>query len=532
MNTVKLTNFIAVMFGLFSVPYAIFVTVAGFYFLSAVLVIYIASMAAILFINFFGHHKTAKFLCLIYTNIMIYLFGIILGSESGVHWILISTVITPSILFSYKNKVELFLSIICQIIPVAAFFIYNSNYHIASYSISNTTGMYLQNGSIIILIAALATQILYLVYTVNKNEQRLRQAMAEITTYKNALDSVAIVAFTDKAGNITEVNENFCNISGYQRHELIGKNHRILKSGLHTEKLYENLWQTISSGKIWREEMCNTTKDGKIYWVDTSIVPNMDENGNVDKYFSIRFDITDKKIAEEQLQNSAKMSSLGEMASGVAHEINTPLTVIQLKIDQLSDLLADQDSMSSAEKAQKVIEDIDATVKRISKIIQGLRVFARDSKNDSMVNYPVNNIVQETLDLCHERMKQKGITVDFTHTKEVKIMCRPTEISQVLLNLLNNSVDAIENLSERWIKINIDVLAGKLELSVIDSGKGLSKEINAKIMQPFFTTKEVGKGTGLGLSISRGIVKSHSGDLFTDSYCENTKFVIRLPCQS
>lgn len=131
---------------------------------------------------------------------------------------------------------------------------------------------------------------------------------------------------------------------------------------------------------------------------------------------------------------------------------------------------------------------------------------------------------------CRERFKHHGIELSLeSTTSEFAVECRPTQISQAILNLLNNAFDAVENLAEKWVRVSVKDMGVALTVAVTDSGKGIPKNIRNKILQPFFTTKEVGKGTGLGLSISRGIVAGHGGQLFIDASAPNTSFVIRLP---
>lgn len=237
-------------------------------------------------------------------------------------------------------------------------------------------------------------------------------------------------------------------------------------------------------------------------------------------------------INDQQLSllNASKMSALGEMAGGIAHEINTPLAIISMKVEQLKDSIDENEF--EIEDLNRALEVIKRTTNRIAKIVSGLRFFARDGSELPVVTVNLDSIIEETLSFCSEKMRLERImlTVNRRYINEsVLIDCRSVEISQVLLNLLNNSSDAINPLPEKWIQLNIIENSDTVEINVIDSGLGIPKELQNKIMQPFFTTKEVGKGTGLGLSISRGIIDSHSGKFFIDTECVNTKFVIILP---
>jgi PAS domain S-box-containing protein len=145
-----------------------------------------------------------------------------------------------------------------------------------------------------------------------------------------AISEVAIIAYTDKQGRITFANKNFCEISGYERSELINKDHRILNSGHHSSEFFKEMYQALSHGKIWRAEICNKSKNGNYYWVDSQVFPIINEEKTITGYASIRFDITEKKKLQSSLFQLEKLALLGEISAVVAHEINNPLTVIEL----------------------------------------------------------------------------------------------------------------------------------------------------------------------------------------------------------
>lgn len=234
---------------------------------------------------------------------------------------------------------------------------------------------------------------------------------------------------------------------------------------------------------------------------------------------------------QELLVVSSKMSSLGEMAGGIAHEINTPLAVIGLRAGLLEQTAQSKDFEQNGRKT--VAEStaiILKTTARIAKTIAGLRAFARDGTSDPFQESDVRVVIQDSIDLCGEKFRDKGINLQvIMPEEELLFSCRATQISQVILNLLSNSYDATAELDERWIKVEARDLGQNIEISVTDSGKGIPASIRSKITQPFFTTKDVDKGTGLGLSISRGIILDHQGRFYLDEEHTNTRFVIVLP---
>lgn len=238
--------------------------------------------------------------------------------------------------------------------------------------------------------------------------------------------------------------------------------------------------------------------------------------------------IESEKMLQQILVSTSKFVATGEMAASIAHEINTPLTAIVLNAEMIS-ILNNSLPQPSAEIAKRalVINDVGH---RISKIIDGLRGFSRDASEDKHQTFQIKDLIAITLDLCNEKFKNHGVQlVIMPEFLEVSVNGKMIQLSQTLLNLLNNSFDAIENLDNKWVRITAKVKHQNLELCVTDSGSGIPKEIAEKIFQPFFTMKDVGKGTGLGLSISNRIVREHGGTLTYDSESENTRFVIRLP---
>lgn len=172
---------------------------------------------------------------------------------------------------------------------------------------------------------------------------------------------------------------------------------------------------------------------------------------------------------------------------------------------------------------------IQSTVDRISKIIKGLRHFARDSSNEPLEQIKLEELIVSTIGLCSERFSQNKIDFIVKDIPNITLNCRSIQISQVLLNLLNNAFDAIEALSEKKIILPFRLIEGFIEIVVTDNGPGIPFAVQEKIMEPFFSTKPVGKGMGLGLSISRGIIEEHHGRLYFSSSPGQTQFVMKLP---
>jgi signal transduction histidine kinase len=249
----------------------------------------------------------------------------------------------------------------------------------------------------------------------------------------------------------------------------------------------------------------------------------------------VGIDVQAKKDADaeieaqrKKLETSAKLAALGEMAGGVAHEINNPIFVILSRVQLLEISL--QKSPEILERLKPHLEAILTTCDRVVRIVRGLKILSRDSESEKFEHISLRTTIEQTLELSAARLRQSGARLDLSlppHDCLVEAM--PVQLSQVILNLLNNACDAVEGTSSPWIRIEIEYTEKEVEIAVSDSGPGVPQGIRAKIMEPFFTTKPVGKGTGLGLSISLGIVKTHHGELIYDESAPHTRFVVRLP---
>lgn len=232
------------------------------------------------------------------------------------------------------------------------------------------------------------------------------------------------------------------------------------------------------------------------------------------------------KNHQRQLLSSNRLATLGEFSTGLAHEINNPLAIIVGKTDILIGMIQDQnyDPVQFCNELTK----IHSNSLRISKIIRGLKIFSRDGELDPLELVSLNQILNDATAITADQLKSKNITFRIIPFLDLQIHCRPNQITQVMLNLISNAIDAIESQVSPWIQIEVRVGA-EVDIFVTDSGSGIAPETVKKMMDPFFTTKSAHKGTGLGLSISYGIVKDHNGLLYYNQNSTNTQFVIRLP---
>jgi signal transduction histidine kinase len=307
---------------------------------------------------------------------------------------------------------------------------------------------------------------------------------------------------------------------------------RLMESPEFAERL-KHFERSPSESRTDFEAIIHRPSGNCVYWF--LLVKMEGASPGIEEVIVVALDVQAKKEAEAQiesqrlkLQTSARLAALGEMAGGVAHEINNPIFVISSRVQLM--LLKLQKNSEDEKFLKPHFEAILETCDRIVKIVRGLQVVSRSSENETFEKASVCAILQQTLDLCTPRISRTGARIELgVVPHECTAELRPVQISQVLLNLLNNAFDAIEGTLSPWIRVEVKSEPAEFEISITDSGKGIPQEIRSRVMDPFFTTKSPGRGTGLGLSISLGIIKSHHGDMFLDESCPNTRFVIRLP---
>ncbi len=239
-------------------------------------------------------------------------------------------------------------------------------------------------------------------------------------------------------------------------------------------------------------------------------------------------DMREQKKTQMHLMHTNKMVSLGEMASGIAHEINNPLTVV---MGQLTLLRKHIERLEGDQNKIETLSDkIYTNFERITKIVKSLQTMSRNSVKAPKEDVKISAILNGVKDLSSQRLDMKNVNFSVEgDSPEMVINCRETEILQVLLNLVNNSVDSIEDLEDRWVKIIIKDLNKKVAISVMDAGSGIDLAMQIRLFEPFYTTKSIGKGTGLGLSISKSLIEAHEGSLEYDTSYQNTCFTLMLP---
>lgn len=241
-------------------------------------------------------------------------------------------------------------------------------------------------------------------------------------------------------------------------------------------------------------------------------------------------------ISQQKLAvfGTARMASLGEMATSMAHEINNPLSIIHAEAESITDRIQGV-ALPEPVKAdvERSVNSITETVQRISRILRALQTFSKADDKEDPRSVPVQEIFEHVVALCSGRLKNDGVDLIVRpFARDISLEARPNQIVQSLLNLVDNAVHATAGLPERWIEFEVFEDPKNVYISVRDSGKGIPPEIRSRIMEPFFTTRDIGSGLGLGLSVARGCITAHGGSLRLDEGDPRTRFVLTLPKRS
>jgi len=347
----------------------------------------------------------------------------------------------------------------------------------------------------------------------------------------------AIVVATSE-GRIVVVNLQTEKIFGYRRDELLGQDVELLVPDRFRGRHPEHRRSFACEGRVRPMGiglgLFGQRKDGSEFPVEISLSPLQTDQGVL--ICSVIRDITSRKELEAQLEasraqivSSARLSALGMMAGGVAHEINNPLGIIHAYASNLLEMAREGELSAPAVEATsaRIIE----TAERIASIVKSLRHISRQGDEDPVRPAALKALIEQVLELSRERFRLHTICLTCPDIDpQLQVPCREVQIAQVLLNLLQNAFDAVADTSgERWVEVNVSQGKDSVVIAVSDSGAGIPVAIRSRVMEPFFTTKPVGEGTGLGLSLSRSIARGHGGDLTFSEQDGHTCFSLILP---
>ncbi len=368
---------------------------------------------------------------------------------------------------------------------------------------------------------------LSMVIVLNRQSQELAEKVAELDYQRRALDEHAIVSETDVDGVITYVNEKFCAISEYSREELIGANHRIVRSSEHSREFYREMWETIKSGRPWHGEIKNMKKSGAYYWVYSTIVPFLNTDGAPFKFVAIRTDITAEKEKEEELRIANQITeqanrTKSEFLATMSHEIRTPMNGILGMVGNLMDSGLTREQLDQLE----VIKDSSDTLMRLLNDILDLSKIEAGRMELEYDDFSLSGLLEATAALWLPRAGAKEIDFKIRNLVRGEDVFRgdSMRIRQVLQNLISN---ALKFTHRGTITVYVTLVPRReaggqaLHVEVRDTGIGIDEPGKAKLFSPFSQadqsmTRQFG-GTGLGLSISKKIVEMHGGRIGVES---------------
>ncbi len=357
-------------------------------------------------------------------------------------------------------------------------------------------------------------------YIESNNEKK--EALENLAEQQFALDQHANVSITDIKGRITFINNRFCEISGYSSEELLGRSHHLIKSGYHDKKFYTALYQEISAGNVWQGEFCNRAKDGHLFWVDTTIVPFLDEAGKPKSYISIRTDITAKKMGEFALKEALEAAESANIAkseflANMSHEIRTPMNGV---IGMTNLLLDTPLSSHQLQQALTIKRSGESLLTIINDILDFSKIEA-GKLNLELIDFDLDAMLDDLAHTLIFRSEEKGLSLHCPSNPKENRWYRGDEgrIRQILINLLGNAIKFTEqghiDLSYQSSKSE----QGKTQLlfTITDTGIGLSDKQQEALFDRFTqadgsTTRKFG-GTGLGLSISKQLVEMMGGEI-------------------
>lgn len=316
------------------------------------------------------------------------------------------------------------------------------------------------------------------------------------------------------------VNKTFCNVFNKLEEEFIGE-----EIGSHTNqpflrKFSEDLFNHSDISHSIEVESDIEDEVKKFYLVGTKF------NGGKEAII-MGLDVTEISQLKQSVALMERLSSLGEMVAGIVHEINNPLTVVKNRAMMIPKYLDKGNHQKIVDSSQTISDTCDKMVK----IIEGIKTFVRQGHRDPYSEAFVFDVMDEAKLLLETKLREADVKLELPSERDgVLIFGNQTQIYQVFINLISNSIDAIRDQGERWIKVSIDHESdGYVAIRFKDSGRGIPKEIQKRIFESFYTTKSQGKGTGLGLSLCKKIIEDHGGELLLDDSDQNTCFVISLP---
>lgn len=356
-----------------------------------------------------------------------------------------------------------------------------------------------------------------------RTQEQLQASFKEINDLKAALDEHAIVAITDPQGKISYVNDKFCAISKYSREELLGQDHRIINSGHHSKEFIANLWRTIGQGRVWKGEIKNKAKDGSYYWVDTTIVPFLNDEGKPRQYVAIRADITERKQVEAKIQElnvaleqrvAERTAELEAFSYSISHDLRAPLRAM----GGFARMLQEDHAAQLPPEAQQKLERIHVNALRMGQLIDGLLTFSRLSLQPlNKRNVSPASIAQRALEELQPEQSIRRAQISVAELPDCQ--ADATLLQQVFVNLLSNALKYTRDRDPAVIEIGSRQDEGTCVYFIRDNGAGFEMEYSNKLFGVFqrLHRPEQFEGTGVGLAIVQRIVHRHGGRIWAEA---------------
>jgi PAS domain S-box-containing protein len=360
-------------------------------------------------------------------------------------------------------------------------------------------------------------------------EQEIAQRR-EIEKHLNLIDKYIITSSTDLKGKITATSEAFCKISGYEQSELIGQHHNIVRHEDMPTSIYSDMWSSLQNNNTWQGELKNKTKNGDYYGVDATISPLFNAQNEKIGYTAIRHIITSKKDLEESQEiivSQSRLSAMGEILSVVSHHWRQPLTILSVGLQKLRLMIElDQDKSD----LDKKFNDLDVNLQALSNTINDFQRFLDPKSSNELIS--IDEIITSSIYVNNMNFEKNEISIDYNIETSISELILSSQLKQVILNILKNSLESLlqSDITDKKIAIDVLKFQNSINITIDDNGIGISNENINKVFEPYFSTKDELNGKGLGLYVSKIIVENTLNGTIQIANCnEGVRINIIIP---
>ncbi|HAA11597.1 MAG TPA: hypothetical protein DCE41_07815 [Cytophagales bacterium] len=354
-------------------------------------------------------------------------------------------------------------------------------------------------------------------------EEKLKQTVYELNFQKSALDISAYVSISDRDGIITYVNDRLCQISGYRHDELVGQSHSLFNSHYHPNSYWDEMYSRLRTGEVWHGEMKNRDKNGDSFWADTYIVPFKNAKGEITQYVSIRFDVTQRKLMEEDLK--AKNFELDSFVYHTSHDLRAPLTSI---LGLVNIILMEEDK----ENIMDYTRMIQSSILRLDDFIKSILTYSQNSNSERkyiFINF--HDIIDANLQELRYLKNFDKVDITVNLENDIPFYCDPIRLNIIFKNIISNSIKyAHHDRDYNFLKIKVKQTAEFAQILFEDNGQGINEEYQGRIFDMFYRANEASDGSGLGLYIVKQTMDRLGGIIrFQSVYNRGTTFTLEIP---